>query len=68
MKKGRRGAHRDGPTHHRERGTAVSTPILEIVWTPEDFRAVVTGLRALGAEEYDTLAPVIDITTRARLA
>jgi len=38
------------------------------IWTPDDFRAVVTALRALGAEEHDEPAPVIDIRTRERLA
>jgi len=40
----------------------------KFIWTPDDFRAVVTALRALGAEERDEPAPVIDIRTRERLA
>ena len=38
------------------------------IWSPDDFRAVVTALRALGAEERDEPAPVIDIRTRERIA
>lgn len=38
------------------------------VWTAQDFRAVVTALRALGVEEYDRACPVIDIVTRERIA
>lgn len=37
-------------------------------WTPDDFRAVVTALRALGVEEYDRPCPVIDLFTRERIA
>lgn len=38
------------------------------IWTPEDFRRTVIQLRALAAPERDSLAPVIDIRTRERLA
>lgn len=55
---------RDGPTHHTQEGTAVSKDRLTEVWTPEDFRAAVTDLRALAAPERDQLAPVVDIRTR----
>lgn len=38
------------------------------IWTTDDFRATVTQLRALAADERDQLAAVIDICTRERLA
>lgn len=41
---------------------------LTAVWTPADFRAAVTDLRALAYPERDQVAPVIDIHTRERLA
>jgi hypothetical protein len=42
----------------------VSNIRLTPVWTPAEFRAMVTDLRALAAPERDDLAPVIDINTR----
>jgi hypothetical protein len=38
------------------------------IWTPDDFRATVTQIRALAAPERATAAPVIDIRTRERIA
>lgn len=38
------------------------------IWNRDDFNAVVIALRALGAEERDQPAPVIDIVTRERIA
>lgn len=40
---------------------------LKPIWTTDDFRDVVVALRALGAAEHDTPAPVIDIATRERI-
>ena len=37
---------------------------LTVAWTPAEFRAVVTDLRALAAPERQDVAPVIDIRTR----
>lgn len=62
---GRRGAHRDGRVHPIKRGNEVDPTT---IWTPEDFRRTVIQLRALAAPEGDSLAPVIDIRTRERLA
>ena len=63
MRGGRRGGHRDGPAHY-ETETAVSKIRLTPVWTPAEFRAMVTDLRALAAPERENVAPVIDIRTR----
>lgn|GEM_PF-2605499 len=41
------------------------------VWTPDDFsefRRIVTAIRAAHAADRDTIAPVIDIRTRERIA
>jgi hypothetical protein len=45
----------------------VSKIRLTPVWTPAEFRAMVTDLRALAAPERDEVAPVIDINTRRRI-
>ena len=37
------------------------------VWTPTDFRALVTELRAMAAEHNATEAPVFDIRTGKRI-
>ena len=65
---GRRWANTDGLPTTRKRETAVSNGNLTAIWTPADFRAAVIELRALAAAEHDTMAPVIDITTRERIA
>jgi len=46
----------------------VSHNRLTVVWTPADLRAAITQLRAQIAAENTDPAPVIDITTRERLA
>lgn len=66
--KGRRGRNRDGRPTTRERGMAVSTNRLTVVWTPADLRKTMTDLIALAHPERDDVAPVIDIRTRQRLA
>lgn len=65
--KGRRGRNRDGRAHHREGVNAVSTKNLTVIWTPDDLRAAVTAIRALGEPELAAVAPVIDIKTRKRI-
>ena len=42
--------------------------IYKPIWTPADFRATVTQIRAMAAPERATIAPVIDIRTRERIA
>jgi len=41
---------------------------LRPVWTTDDFRRMVTAIRAVHALDRDTTAPVIDIRTRERIA
>lgn len=65
---GRRWVNTDGLTTTRKRERAVIKKNLTAVWTPEDFRAAVIELRALVAAEHNNLAPVIDITSRERIA
>ena len=65
---GRRWVNTDGLTTTRKRERAVIKPNLTAVFTPEDFRAAVIELHALAAAENTTVAPVIDITTRERIA
>lgn len=67
-KDGRRGRNRDGLPTPRRGVREVSNRNLTVVWTPAEFRAAVTELRALAADNNDSLAPVIDITSRERLA
>jgi hypothetical protein len=42
--------------------------LTNLIWTPDDFRALATACRAAAAEELATPAIVIDIRTRERLA
>lgn len=66
--KGRRGRNRDGLVHRNNRGDAVNRQDLTVIWTPEDLRAAVTAARALAEPDLGVVAPVIDITTRERIA
>jgi hypothetical protein len=56
------------PVHHNREVTAVNENHLRPVWTPDDFRRMVTAIRAVHAVNRDTTAPVIDIRTRERIA
>ena len=51
-----------------ERGTAVNREDLSAIWTPGDFRDMVMAIRAVPAPELASIAPVIDIKSRERLA
>jgi hypothetical protein len=56
------------PVHHNREVTAVNMDELRAIWTQDDFRGMVTAIRAVHAVDRDTTAPVIDIRTRERIA